>query len=155
LEKSLFFLQRLNLRETNVRVRRMMWRMIIFLVVIGVAVVVRRTVYLVPILINGYNPPAPLSNPTVAQFVALDDVFARYPVLTLVHSLMNFSALPFGLALCCTSSQRKSGFTGLGRQRLFQLASVRLLRRPEENRSEMKTSKQKFYSSPWHATKNS
>jgi uncharacterized membrane protein len=60
---------------------------VILLVVIGVAVVVRRAVYLVPILINGYHLPAPASDPTVAQFAALDDVFARHPVLTLVHVL--------------------------------------------------------------------
>jgi uncharacterized membrane protein len=39
----------------------------------------------VPILINGYTPPAPPANPALAQFVALDDVFARYPLLTLIH----------------------------------------------------------------------
>jgi len=71
----------------KVRLRRMLWGTVIFLVLIGMAVVVRRTVHLVPILIHGYHPPAPPSNPTVAQFVRLDDVFARYPVLTLVHIL--------------------------------------------------------------------
>ena len=55
------------------------------LALIGIAVVVRRTVTLVPILVNGYTPPAPASNPVAAQFAALDDIFARYPVLTLIH----------------------------------------------------------------------
>jgi uncharacterized membrane protein len=67
------------------RVRRTLWSVVILLALIGVAVVVRRTVTLVPILINGYRPPAPTSNPVTAQFAALDDIFAHYPVLTLIH----------------------------------------------------------------------
>ena len=67
--------------------RRLLWSIVIFLVIIGVGVVVRRTVHLVPILINGYTPPTPSANPALAQFAALDDVFARYPVLTLIHIL--------------------------------------------------------------------
>jgi uncharacterized membrane protein len=69
------------------RMRRTLWRVVIVLALIGIAVVVRRTTNLVPILINGYHPPAAASNPIAAQFAALDDVFARYPVLTLVHIL--------------------------------------------------------------------
>jgi uncharacterized membrane protein len=69
------------------RIQRWLWDAVIFLVLIGVFVVLRRTVHLVPILINGYDPPVAPSNPTVAQFLALDDIFARYPVLTLVHIL--------------------------------------------------------------------
>lgn len=67
--------------------RRVLWSIVIFLVVIGVGVVVRRTVHLVPILISGYTPPTPSANPALTQFAALDDVFARYPVLTLIHIL--------------------------------------------------------------------
>jgi hypothetical protein len=55
------------------------------LALIGIAVVVRRAVTLAPILVNGYHPPAPASNPVAAQFAALDDLFARYPALTLIH----------------------------------------------------------------------
>jgi len=73
--------------KPSIRRGRVLWGTVIFLVVIGIAVVVRRTVYLIPILINGYNPPTRASNPTLAQFAALDEVFARYPVLTLVHIL--------------------------------------------------------------------
>jgi hypothetical protein len=58
----------------------MSWSVMVLLVLIGVAIVVRRTIYIVPILINGYHPPA-AQNPTAA----LDDIFARYPVLTLIH----------------------------------------------------------------------
>ena len=67
------------------RVRRTLWSAVILLALIGIAVAVRRTVTLVPILVNGYTPPAPASNPVAAQFAALDDLFARYPVLTLMH----------------------------------------------------------------------
>jgi uncharacterized membrane protein len=67
--------------------QRFLWSIVIFLVIIGVGVVVRRTVHLVPILINGYTPPTPSANPALAQFAALDDVFARYPILTLIHIL--------------------------------------------------------------------
>ena len=69
------------------RIRRTLWSAVILLALIGIAVVVRRTTNLVPILINGYAPPAAASNPTAAQLAALDDVFARYPVLTLIHIL--------------------------------------------------------------------
>lgn len=73
--------------QPDIRARRMLWRVVILLAVIGVAIVLRRATNLVPILANGYQPPAATSNPTAAQFAALDDVFARYPVLTLIHIL--------------------------------------------------------------------
>jgi uncharacterized membrane protein len=41
----------------------------------------------VPIIINGYHAPAPPKNAVQAQFGSIDDIFARYPVLTLVHIL--------------------------------------------------------------------
>jgi uncharacterized membrane protein len=52
---------------------------------IGVAVVVRRAVKLVPIVANGYHPPAAASNPVAAQFIPQDDLFAHHPLLTLIH----------------------------------------------------------------------
>ncbi|SRR6266404_5930917 len=67
------------------RVRRALWSVVIFLALIGVAVAVRRMVNLVPIVARGYHPPAVASNPAVARFGALDDLFVRYPILTLVH----------------------------------------------------------------------
>ena len=67
------------------RIQRILWGVVILLALIGIAVVVRRTVNLVPILVNGSTPPAPASNPVAAQFAALDALFARYPVLTLIH----------------------------------------------------------------------
>lgn len=64
---------------------RVIWTAVILLVLIGVGAAVRRALFLVPIMINGYVEPAPSPNPMLAQFRALDDLFARYPVLTLVH----------------------------------------------------------------------
>src|SRR6202048_305597 len=48
-------------------------------------VAVRRIVKVAPIALHGYRPPAPASNPVAAQFSARDDLFAHYPVLTLIH----------------------------------------------------------------------
>jgi uncharacterized membrane protein len=69
----------------GIRVRRILWSAVIFLAFIGFAVAVRRMVHLVPIIVGGYHPPAVTSNPVAAQFSALDDLFAHYPILTLVH----------------------------------------------------------------------
>jgi uncharacterized membrane protein len=65
--------------------RRAMWAAAIFLSVIGITVAVRRMTHVLPIVARGYRPAAVPANPTAAQFAALDDLFARYPVLTLVH----------------------------------------------------------------------
>lgn len=69
----------------SIRVRRALWSTVIFLALIGSVVAVRRMVHLVPIVVGGYHPPAVTSNPVAAQFAALDDLFAHYPILTLVH----------------------------------------------------------------------
>ena len=69
----------------GIRIRRALWGAVIFLALIGSGVAVRRIVHLVPIVVGGYHPPASTSNPVAAQFAALDDLFARYPFLTLVH----------------------------------------------------------------------
>jgi uncharacterized membrane protein len=66
---------------------RLIYTIVILLSLIGTAVVVRRTLNLVPILVNGYHAPAPTTNSTIAQFRKMDDIFARYPVLTLIHIL--------------------------------------------------------------------
>src|SRR5215471_12866669 len=71
----------------GVRAHRILWAAVILLSLIGVLIVARRTAHLAPILIRGYSPPAAPSNPRLAQLAALDDVFARHPVLTLVHIL--------------------------------------------------------------------
>jgi uncharacterized membrane protein len=88
--------------KPSLPIQRWLWRAVIFLVLIGVAAVGRRTVHLVPIVVNGYHPPAVASDPmsganaspigrssqeTAVQLAALDDIFARYPVLTLIHIL--------------------------------------------------------------------
>jgi uncharacterized membrane protein len=67
------------------RIRRVLWGAVIFLAFIGTAVAVRRMVHVIPIVLHGYHPPPPPNNPVAAQFGALDDLFAHYPVLTLIH----------------------------------------------------------------------
>ena len=73
--------------HTKQRSGRVLWGLVILLAAIGVAVAARRAAQLVPVLLNGYTPPAPAANPVAAQFAALDDLFARYPALTLAHIL--------------------------------------------------------------------
>jgi hypothetical protein len=64
-----------------------LWAAITFLCVIGAAVIVRRIVALWPVLVHGYHLPTVPANPALAQFAALDAIFARHPVLTLIHIL--------------------------------------------------------------------
>src|ERR1700757_3394963 len=71
--------------ESGIRFRRALWSAVIFLALLGTAVAVRRIVYLGPILTRGYSPPAIRSGSRAAQFVALDEVFARHPILTMIH----------------------------------------------------------------------
>jgi uncharacterized membrane protein len=55
------------------------------LALIGCAVAIRRMVNLWPILMSGYRPPVISTNPRLAEFAVLDDIFARHPILTIVH----------------------------------------------------------------------
>src|ERR1700730_10701070 len=71
--------------ESRDRIRRVLWGAVIFLALIGTAVATRRMVKVVPVVLHGYRPPPPASNPVAAQFGALDDLFSHYPVLTLIH----------------------------------------------------------------------
>lgn len=70
------------LREKNItsKTNRLLWSTVIVLVLIGIAIVVRRTIHLVPILLNGYHPPA-VQSPNAA----LDEVFVPHAILTLIH----------------------------------------------------------------------
>ena len=63
----------------------MLWALVIFLAFIGIVVAARRIVLLLPVVLTGYHAPGPPPNPIAAQFMVLDDLFARYAVLTLVH----------------------------------------------------------------------
>ena len=58
----------------------------VILCVIGAGVIVRRMVALWPVVLHGYHSPV-ATNPARAQFAGLDDIFARHPVLTLIHIL--------------------------------------------------------------------
>ncbi len=80
----------------GIRAHRILWGAIIFLALIGAFAVVRRMVHLAPILIYGYSPPAIPSNPRLAQFAALDGVFAPNPLLTLVHILPGLLFIALG-----------------------------------------------------------
>jgi uncharacterized membrane protein len=71
--------------EPGVRLRRALWSAVIFLAFIGVAVAARRIIYLGPILANGYSSPAVVPGSRGEQFVHLDEVFARHPILTMIH----------------------------------------------------------------------
>jgi uncharacterized membrane protein len=71
--------------QAGVRLPRALWIGVIFLAFVGVAVAVRRIVYLSAILVNGYTPPVSPADSRAAQFAGLDAVFARHPVLTMVH----------------------------------------------------------------------
>jgi uncharacterized membrane protein len=71
--------------KPGVTLRRVLWSAVVFLAFIGSAVAVRRMAHLVPIVAGGYHPPVVTSNPVAAQFVALDDLFARHPIVTLIH----------------------------------------------------------------------
>jgi uncharacterized membrane protein len=64
---------------------RAVWSGVVFLAAVGVAAVMRRIVHVVPVVMHGYTPAAVPSNPRLAQLAAMDDLFARYPFLTLVH----------------------------------------------------------------------
>jgi len=55
--------------------------------VIGAGVVVRRTAVLWPVVLHGHRAPTAATNPVRAQFAGLDDIFARHPLLTLIHIL--------------------------------------------------------------------
>lgn len=67
------------------RVRRWLWGATICLAFIGVAVALRRMHQVIPVVLHGYRPAPVPANPVAAQFRALDDLFARYPLLTLIH----------------------------------------------------------------------
>jgi uncharacterized membrane protein len=67
------------------RLRRAAWIATIFLAVIGLAVALRRIVLLIPIVTNGYRAPGAATNPRLAHLAAINDVFAHYPALTLIH----------------------------------------------------------------------
>jgi len=71
--------------EPGGRLRHAAWSAVIFLAAIGVVVAVRRILYLAPILASGYSPPSIVANSRAAQYVALDEVFARHPALTMIH----------------------------------------------------------------------
>ena len=71
--------------SNNKHTPRTVYAVMIILSLIAIAIVARRTVNLVPVLQNGFHPHLPQSNPGLEELAKTDDIFARYPVLTLVH----------------------------------------------------------------------
>ena len=71
--------------KPGIGLKRTLWCVVIFLALVGVAVAVRRIVTLMPVVARGYQAPAVKSNPAAAQLAAMDDLFAHYPKLTLIH----------------------------------------------------------------------
>jgi uncharacterized membrane protein len=69
------------------RLRRFVWSALILLCVIGVAIVVRRTATLIPVVVHGDRSPALRANSALAQFGRVDDIFSSHPYLTLTHIL--------------------------------------------------------------------
>ena len=82
--------------KAGTRFSRGLWAVVILLSVIGCAVVVRRAVNLWPIVMHGYRPRAAPANPRLAQLGTLDDLFAHYPYLTLIHILPGFLFMILG-----------------------------------------------------------
>jgi len=82
--------------EPGPRFRRALWSAVIFLTFVGMAVAVRRIIYLGPIIANGYSRPAVVSGSRGSQFVALDEVFARHPILTMIHVVPGFLFMILG-----------------------------------------------------------
>jgi uncharacterized membrane protein len=68
-----------------IKLRRALWTAVVSLAFIGIAVSIRRITHVLPIALHGYQPPSPSANPVAGQFAALDDIFAHYPYLTLIH----------------------------------------------------------------------
>jgi uncharacterized membrane protein len=69
------------------RLHQLLWPTTICLCLIGIAIITRRSGHLIPILLHGYHPPSAPRNPALTQFASTDDIFARHPVLTLIHIL--------------------------------------------------------------------
>ena len=65
--------------------RSVVWAAVIVLAFIGVGVATRRIIEVVPIAVSEYRPPMTSSNPMDREFSTLDDLFAHYPRLTLIH----------------------------------------------------------------------
>ena len=78
------------------RLRRTVWSAVLLLALAGVVVAGRRIAKLLPVVLTGYHPPVVASDPSIAQFAALDDLFAHYPILTFVHIVPGFLFMILG-----------------------------------------------------------
>jgi uncharacterized membrane protein len=74
---------------------RILWVAVIFLACIGVGIVIRRAVVLLPVLAHGYQSAPPSAN-TVAPRFSPDEIFARRPILTLIHIIPGLLFMTLG-----------------------------------------------------------
>jgi len=91
--------------------RRALWTALGFLTLIGCVIVIRRVIALTPILLHGYQPPAPTSNPIAARFGNLDDKIDHYPYLLLIHivpGLLFLLLAPFQFSVSFRSRHPKA-----------------------------------------------
>jgi len=102
----------------------MLWSAVILLALIGAAVVVRRTVTFLPVLRTGYTPPAVAADPMAAPAAALDDVFARYPALTLSHILPGLLFMVLGPLQFSATLRRRHRTWHRWSGRVFLLGSL-------------------------------
>jgi uncharacterized membrane protein len=80
--------------------------------------------HLVPVVVRGYRPTAVRSNPAAAQFASLDDLFAHYPILTLVHIVPGLFFMILGpLQFSSTIRARNLGWHRLS-GRIFFICGV-------------------------------
>jgi hypothetical protein len=70
------------LNYTPVNKNRTLYYGVGLLSLVGLAVIVRRILSLLPVLAHGYTPPS-----SDTTFARLDDIFRQHPILTLVHIL--------------------------------------------------------------------
>ena len=78
------------------RFRSVLWAVVIVLALIGISVATRRIITVVPIAVSGYRPPTTSPNPMDREFSALDDLFAHYPRLTLIHVVPGVASMLLG-----------------------------------------------------------
>jgi len=69
---------------------------VIFLSLIGIAVVVRRASQLLPILIRGNQPFLAVNSNIPKELAVTENLFARYPLLTLIHIIPGLTFILLG-----------------------------------------------------------
>jgi hypothetical protein len=81
------------LNSINQPKHRLIWTIVLFLALIGVVIVFRRILFLIPVLENRYEPTPPA--PGMPNFP--EEGFALNPLLTLIHILPGFLFVVLGV----------------------------------------------------------